>query len=136
MAKKLTSISAGLAVREVLLEALGDRVSGVFPVTIEQDAAMPYIVYYRMGVNDTPTKEVNAFDICDIQIDVWTKSYAEGVAIAEDVRSAIAGQELSYVDDNDSTRRLKVGCSNLIDCDESARPGAFRQGLTIRCKIL
>lgn len=131
----VTSLSAGLAVSEVLTKALGDSVTAVYPVVSEQNARMPYVVYYRLATGSNPDKRGNAFDTCQLAIEVYTAGYAEGVGLMERVRQAVECRRISYTDDDDPTQRMTVDCSLVTDSSEEWAGDSFRQALTIECKI-
>lgn len=136
MGKRLTSLSAGLAIHGCLSEALGARVTGIYPVAAPEDAALPYVTYYRTGVSDNPTKRSNAFDSCTVEVSVYAGGYGESVELAEAVRAALEGNLIIYADDGDGGRRLKVDCGRIADSGEWYMPETYRQDLTIECKIV
>lgn len=136
MGKSITSLSAGLAVNGALKAALGDKVTGIYPVASPENAAMPFVVYYRTGVRDNPTKGSNGFDTCTMEISVFTADYASGVGLIEAVRAAVEGRLIIYTDDADPEARLRVDCGRVADCGEWFGQDTYRQDITIECKIL
>lgn len=136
MTKKITFLSAGLAIYDVLTTALKGKVSRVYPCAAQENALLPYVEYARTGIYNNPTKSQQQlpYDTCTVEISVYSKTYAESVSLIEDVRAALEGQRIEYSDDKDSTRRLTVDCSKVIDCEETAGTEGFRQSITITCK--
>lgn len=135
MAGKITSLSAGYAIRAVIAEALGDDVTAVYPVVSDKNAKMPFAVYYRTGVTRNPDKSNNVNDTCVITVEVFTTTYGEGVRLMERVRRALENTTIHYRDEDDADMRLNVYCSYITDCDEDYVEDAFKQSITIECKI-
>lgn len=133
--QKMTSLSAGYAVRDIIASTLGDRITAVYPVVSVKNATMPYVVYFRTSTASNPTKQANAFDTCQLNIQVYTSDYATGVSLMEDIRAAVEGKTINYVDDDDATLRMKVDCSLITDSQEAWDGDSFLQEISIDCKI-
>jgi len=136
MSRKITFLSVGLAINDVLTKALAGKVTAVFPCAAASDAKMPYVEYARTGIYNNPTKTHPAppYDSCNMDVSVYTAEYAEGVDLIEQVREALEGTRIEYTDPDDANRRLKVDCSRVIDCQEQAFIDGYLQRITISCK--
>lgn len=135
--RQLTSISAGYAIYDTLKAAMKDRLTAVFPIWKDDDAKLPYALYYRTSSVGEPTKARTAFDTCTIVIEVYAKDYDESIELAESVRASIEGKKLIYVDEDDPSLKLRADCSRVIDTEEGKTDdGAYLQSMTIECKIV
>lgn len=131
---KRTSLSAGLAVYPVLKEALGDSVTKIYPVMSDENAEMPFVVYRRTGIRSENVKGSTAFDSSTLEISVFSKDYGQGVELMERIRAAL---ELRTIRCTKSAQGfdMVVGCTRMVDCEESWDADCYRQDLTIECKI-
>lgn len=90
MRKRVTSLSVGSLIREVLTEnedvqAITTR---VFPV-VTDTADLPYIFYRISAFEHDATKGREGADTVQVEICCCTETYAEGVDLAEAVRNAL-----------------------------------------------
>lgn len=131
---KRTSLSAGLAVYALLKGELGNRVTKIYPVVSDEKAEMPFAVYRRTGIKSENVKGSTAFDSSTIEVSVFTKEYGEGVELMERIRAAL---ELRTIRCTKSAQGfdMVVGCTRMVDCEESWDADCYRQDLTIECKI-
>lgn len=89
--KRKTSLSAGLIIRKVLLESadVTAHTRKIFPVVIDK-AELPYILYRRAALEHNPTKAgFPGADTVQMEVNVYTAAYTEGIEIAEAVRKAL-----------------------------------------------
>lgn len=144
MSGKLTSLSAGYAVCGALESALKDMVTAVYPVwATDEDAKLPYVVYYRGGSQITPVKEPvglsqyspSGADGCTITVQVYDSDYDRGMEIIEAAREAIEGKKIHYTDDDDPARELTIGCSKITDSSEDWDSGIYLQQISVTCRI-
>lgn len=124
-----TSLSAGLILYQVLKEAIGDKVTKIYPVVVDK-AILPYVVYRRIGMDVIPTKSgrKNA-DTIHVTILCYAATYEGSVGLAEDVRLALEGKE--YETEEGQLMR----CSNLTDSEEGWENDAYLQTLSFDIKI-
>lgn len=131
---KRTSLSAGLAVFALLKGELGNRVTKIYPVVSDENAEMPFVVYRRTGIRSENVKGSTAFDSSTIEVSVFTKEYGEGVELMERIRAALEHTTIRCTKERDGFDMM-VGCTRMIDCEESWDADCYRQDLTIECKI-
>lgn len=134
MSEPITSLSAGRAINTVLSAALKNDVTHVYPVVSTENAKMPFVVYRRTGIHTTNTKLQNGFDQCAMEISVYSKEYAEGVAIMEKIRDTIEKKDIVCTKAADGFD-LRMGCSLMTDCEEQWDDDCYCQMMTIECKI-
>lgn len=126
----MTSLSAGLAVREILAgdEAVARFTGRIFPVAADQ-AVLPYILYRRAALDHDPSKGGQpGADTVLLELEVYTASYSEGVELAEAVRRA-----LDYRQWESPGLRMR-GCT-LTGSEEGWEDDAYIQSLTFTIKI-
>jgi len=131
---KRTSLSAGLAVFALLKGELGNSVKKIYPVVSDENAEMPFVVYRRTGIRSENVKGSTAFDSSTIEVSVFTKEYGEGVELMERIRAALEHTTIQCTKERDGFDMM-VGCTRMIDCEESWDADCYRQDLTIECKI-
>lgn len=131
---KRTSLSAGLAVYSLLKEALGDRVTKIYPVVSDENAEMPFVVYRRTGIRSENVKGSTAFDSSTLEVSVFSKDYGQGVELTERIRAALEHTTIRCTKERDGFD-MTVGCTRMTDCEESWDADCFRQDLTVECKI-
>lgn len=137
MEYQLTSLSAGFAVAGSLSEALGDEITGVYPVNAAEDAKAPFITYHREGSQDEPIKQGHAFDTCNVVIDIYDSDYEHGLMLAEAARYAIERKKVTYTDEEDGTKKLVVDCGKVVSSDEGwTADGNYAQEFTVRCRMI
>lgn len=125
-----TSLSAGLIIRKILLgsEAVTQRTNKIFPVVIDK-AVLPYILYRRAALEPNPTKAGQpGADAVQMEVNVYTAAYGEGVELAEAVRAA-----LDYA--QGEVPGLKMRSCILTDSEEGWEDDACVQNMTFTIKI-
>ncbi len=124
-----TSISAGVVIRQMLLDcpAVVARTNKVFPV-VTDEAKLPYILYRRASMEQIPVKSAAGADTVRIEVLCFTEKYAEGVELAEAVRSALDQQQ-------DETDGLRIRSCTYIDGEESWQDDAYVQELDFSVKL-
>lgn len=129
-ASEKTSLSAGAVIRDLLLgsaavTALTDK---VYPVATDT-ALLPYVIYRRSALEHNPTKAGQpGADTVQIEVACYAKTYAESVALAEAVRSA-----LDYA--QGASGGVKMRSCTLSDSEEAWQDDAFLQLLTFSARI-
>lgn len=129
MAVSKSSLSAGEIIRALLIEdsEVKARVKKVFPV-VEDSAELPYIVYRRTQLEQTPAKGQCGSYTVGIEILCYTAGYTEGVELAEAVRNALDGRQ--YTQDG-----LTMRSCYLTDSEEAWQADAYIQQLVFNVKI-
>lgn len=124
-----SSLSAGEIIRAVLTEdpEVSRRAGDVYPV-VEDRADLPYIVYRRAGLEQTPVKGQRGSDTVLMEILCFTKGYTEGVELAEAVRDALDGVQAEHED-------LVIRSCTLTDSEENWYDDAYVQQLIFNCKM-
>lgn len=124
-----TSISAGVVIRQMLLDcpAVAARTNKVFPV-VTDEAKLPYILYRRASMEQIPVKSAAGADTVRIEVLCFTEKYAEGVELAEAVRSALDQQQAE-------TDGLMIRSCTYIDGEESWQDDAYVQELDFSVKL-
>jgi len=126
-----TSLSAGEIIRAILIEdsEVSARVKKIFPV-VEDSAELPYIVYRRTQLEQTPTKAGvrGAADTVGIEILCYTEHYTEGVELAEAVRNALDNKQ-------GEINGLVMRSCYLTDSEEAWQDDAYIQQLVFNVKI-
>lgn len=136
MSGKLTALSAGYAICGALQNALKDKVTAIYPVySTSEDAKVPYIVYFREGVQLQSDKSEDNRDTCNIVVQVYDTDYDRGLELIEEARAAIEKQKIIWSDDDDPSKRLVVNCTKVTDSAEDWDMGLYLQQITIGCKI-
>ena len=131
MAVNKTSLSAGLLIREILLDNqdVSAITNHIFPIVTDK-ADLPYILYKRSGISHTCNKGRSDNDTIQMDVICFTTTYAESIDLAEAVRAALDGIEAVS---NDKSLRLR-SC-NLVDGSEGWQDDAYMQSLTFEVKI-
>ena len=132
---KATSLSAGIAIKAVLTEGLGKSVTRVTPVISTEDATMPFVVYRRTELEGTASKSGRSFDTCAIELRVYTKTYGEGIAIAERIRELLEYKNITCKESVDGID-LRMDCGRMVACDEGWDNDSYVQSMTLECKIV
>jgi hypothetical protein len=129
MAVTKTSLSAGEIIRHILVnDADVKRLSrNVFPVA-SFDARLPYIVYRRAQMEQSPRKIGIGADTVSIEVICYTEQYTPGVELAEAVRKALDGAQ-AEVDG------IAMRSCSLVDSEEGWGSDAFMQQLIFNVKI-
>lgn len=125
-----TSLSAGLIIRKILLEseAVTQHTDKIFPVVIDK-AELPYILYRRAALEHNPTKAgYPGADTVQMEVNVYTEAYGEGIELAEAVRSA-----LDYA--QGEVPGLNMRSCMLTDSEEGWEDDACIQSLVFTIKL-
>lgn len=129
MAVGKTSLSAGEIIRSILMSdsEVSARVKKIFPV-VEDSAELPYIVYRRAQLEQTPVKSGRGADTVGMEILCYTEHYTEGVELAEAVRGALDGKQ-------GVVNGLVMRSCYLADSEEVWQDDAYVQQLMFNVKI-
>lgn len=132
MAVSKSSLSAGEIIRAILIEdsEVMARAKKVFPV-VEDSAELPYIVYRRTQLVQTPVKGQRGADTVGIEILCYTAGYTEGVELAEAVRDALDGAQGAQ----GAQDGLVMRSCYLEDSEEAWQDDAYVQQLVFNVKI-
>ena len=131
---RLTSLSTGLLVNDILSHdtGVGAVSSDVFPVVSEPDAVLPYICYRTSSLQNTATKGSIGADAVTVEVLCYANTYAQTVAMAEAVRTALDNVQATYTDDNGT---LVARSIQLIDSEEGWSDDAYIKSLTFIIRI-
>nr|WP_158611158.1 DUF3168 domain-containing protein [Prevotella sp. OH937_COT-195] len=109
-------------------EAVTQRTKKIFPIVIDK-AELPYILYRRAALEHNPTKAGQpGADTVQMEVNVYTAAYSEGVELAEAVRAA-----LDYAQGEISG--LKMRSCTLTDSEEGWEDDACVQNMTFTIKL-
>lgn len=125
-----TSLSAGAIIRGLLIadKEVKKRTNKVFPLVVDT-AQLPYILYRRASLQHNPTKAgAPGADTVMMEVVCYTAKYAEGVELAECVRSA-----LDYA--QGESDGLEMRSCTLTDSEEAYEDDAFVQKLVFQVRI-
>lgn len=122
-----TVLSAGMAVYEVLSEALNGVVTKVFPV-VTDEAVLPYVCYHREALETAAAKYAPSADTATIVVDCYAATYNGSVTLAEAVREALDGVSIT------TSAGLNVRSSFLTDASETWTDDAYVQSLTFKLR--
>lgn len=95
---------------------------------VEDSAELPYIVYRRAQLEQTPVKSGRGADTVGIEILCYTEHYTEGVELAEAVRGALDGKQ-------GEVNGLVMRSCYLSDSEEAWQDDAYVQQLMFNVKI-
>lgn len=125
-----SSLSAGELIRATLLEdaEICATTTRIFPVKAE-DTTLPYILYRRAELEASPQKSGKpGCEKLQIELECCSQGYAEGLKLAETVRSA-----LDFVStENDG---LQMRACHLSNASEEYQGDIFMQKLIFTIKI-
>lgn len=114
-------IYSHLQTRAALVSLVGDR---VFPRKLPQDAALPAIVYRRIGPTERALSQSGPDGLADarFQFDIWADDPDVADAVAEQLRLVLHGYR-------GSMGEVEVGVSRVVnDLDEDEpSTGLFRR---------
>ena len=124
-----TGLSAGEIIHYILThdDEVMRRTRNVFPVAAF-DAVLPYIVYSRTQLEQTPHTGTRPADMAAIEVLCFTEQYTDGVELAEAVRAALDGVQAEV----DGARMRSC---YLADSEEAWADDAFVQRLIFNVKI-
>ena len=122
-------LSAGEIVRSILAEdeTIAATVTAIYPIVVNT-ATLPYIVYRRIGLEQVAVKGSRGADKAQIEVDVYTEGYTEGVELAEAVRDALDNA-------TGSTDDLVMRSCLLTDAQEGWQDDAYIQQLVFEVRI-
>lgn len=125
MAAYNTIMSAGVSLRRAML-ATGIGTDRIFPVATPVDTELPFVTFFRSGVDTTEIKDGRGPRSGFYQIQIYSETWTEGIEIAERIDAVLSG----YADD-------KVRRCVLTDAMENHDPSvpAYMQILTYKVKI-
>ena len=131
---RLTSLSAGLLVNDILSHdaGVGALSNDVFPVVSEPDAVLPYICYRQSALQNAAAKGSIGADAVTVEVLCYANTYAQTVAIAEAVRTALDNVQATYEDANGT---LVARSIQLIDSEEGWSDDAYIKSLTFIIRI-
>lgn len=126
----LSSLSAGKLLRRILLgdESVGAITQCVFPVATTETVTLPYIVYARVGMENTPVNAPQPADTVMIEVDCYAGDYTGSIDLAEAVRAALDGATCEC---DGLTMRSCV----MADASEDYDSDAYLQSLLFKVKI-
>lgn len=129
MGASKSSLSAGEIIRSILMadDEVAARIKKIFPV-VSDSAELPYIVYRRAQLEQTPVKTGRGADTVGIEVLCYTEHYTEGVELAEAVRNALDGAQ-------GEAGGLAMRSCYLADSEESWQDDAYIQQLMFNVKI-
>ena len=130
MAVSRTSISVGEIIRAILTEddEVMARCNKIFPVVTDR-ADLPYILYRRTALDQTPTKTMAAkADGAQLEVLCFTEKYGEGVELAEAVRQTLDGVQ-------GELNGLRMRSCALTDYEEAWQDDAYVQQLVFTVKV-
>lgn len=130
MAVSRTSISVGEIIRAILTEddEVMARCNKIFPVVTDR-ADLPYILYRRTALDQTPTKTMAAkADGAQLEVLCFTEKYGEGVELAESVRQTLDGVQ-------GELNGLRMRSCTLTDYEEAWQDDAYVQQLVFTVKV-
>ncbi len=131
MSIKVTSLSVGALIREVLTENedVASITSRVFPVVTDK-AELPYIFYRVNSFEAKPSKDRDGADTVSVEVTCCAESYAECVNLAEAVRGAL--DYTAYVSDDGN---LRLRSCNLDGYEQMWEDDAHVGVLTFTLKV-
>ena len=131
MSVKVTSLSVGSLIREILAEDEDVRsiTERVFPVVTDK-ADLPYVFYRVSSFKHDPTKGMQGADVVGVEVVCCAETYAECVNLAEAVRGALDYQAW---ENDEGTLRLR-SC-NLTGYDQQWADDAHIGTLTFTLRV-
>lgn len=123
-------LSAGELIRQTLtinadVSAITNK---VFPVVTDK-ATLPYVLYRRVSMEQQPNKGGWSYaDVAQIEVICFAATYSGSVQLAEAVRGALDGAQIS----GDG---LVLRSCYLSDSEEAWQDDAFVQAMTYTIKI-
>ncbi len=128
MENRRTSLSAGIAIRAMLLNDPEVRrfTSIVAPILVPAETPLPYIVYKRTSLGYQPVKSGYGSDNAFVEVLCIAGSYAESIDMAEAVRRALDGRMCTMPDGYTLRRITFEGSDEDIDGNASIQSLSFQ----------
>ena len=133
MAVNKTSLSAGVLIRELLLDSaeVTARTNKVYPVATDK-AELPYILYRRASMEQNPQKTGNpGADTVQMEVICFAADYDDCLELAEAVRGALDNKRDMQTDDETLTMRSCL----LVDSEEAWQDDAYVQQLIFNVRV-
>ena len=133
MAVNKTSLSAGVLIRELLLDSaeVTAHTNKVYPVATDK-AELPYILYRRASMEQNPQKTGNpGADTVQMEVICFAADYDDCLELAEAVRGALDNKRDMQTDDETLTMRSCL----LVDSEEAWQDDAYVQQLIFNVKV-
>lgn len=93
-----TSISIGKHLRAALLATeVGQRFTGIHPLTSEDNERLPYAAFLVMGGKTTPTTGETDPDRVQVALDIYAETYDAATELAEEVRASLRGLQTDHI---------------------------------------
>lgn len=125
---KRTALSAGIIIRDILVNAENVKTSKVYPIVTDY-AELPYVVYRRVALRNSPIKKgLYGADTVQIEVLCFDSDYSKSVELAEAVRSVL---ECAATEKDGLVMR---GCT-IEDSEEFWQDDAYVQRLIFNIKI-
>lgn len=124
-----SSLSAGEIIYSLLTndETVMSLATKVYPVVVDE-ATLPYVVYRRSSLQHDPVKGRRGADTVTVEVVCYSKDYTSGVELAEAVRDALDGVQMTSDD-------IEMRSCYLSDSAESWADDAYIQDLIFTIKI-
>lgn len=120
-------LSAGVALFDMLSRGLGDGVTRVYPVVIDE-ARLPYVAFRRSGLSQTAVQKGRGAFSAVFEVGCYAADYAGSVRLAERVRALLDGARYEG-------GGLAVRSCELVNASEEWADDAYVQWLVfeVRC---
>lgn len=123
----MTSLQIGKAIYSILAD---NGITNVYPLVADEGTTFPFIVYRRIGLTPSSTKDrFNYKEMATVELIVASSTYDSGVELAEQVKSTLLGKRGTY-------NEINIGDIYLEDADEDYLEDTFVQKLTFNIEII
>lgn len=119
-------LTAGVTLRRLIIDAIGMEGDHVFPVTTSVDMPLPFVTFFRSGVEEDTVKSLTGPRTGHYVVQVYASTWSESVKIASDISAALD----AYFDETIKVCRLEDASENF---DPSVP--AYMQLLYFKVKI-
>lgn len=132
MGKERSSLSAGVVIRDVLLD--NDRVTGITQSIIPvfsptENLILPYVIYRRLKLDGRTVKtDPRRAESVEMEVACYASGYSESVDLAEAVRAALDHKTMS-------SDGLNLRSCTLVDSSETYEGDAFVQILVFDVRV-
>lgn len=132
MGKERSSLSAGVVIRDVLLD--NDRVTGITQSIIPvfsptENLILPYVIYRRLKLDGRTVKtDPRRAESVEMEVACYASGYSESVDLAEAVRAALDHKTMS-------SDGLNLRSCTLVDSSETYEGDAFVQILIFDVRV-